>query len=469
MLSIDKKNNIYYKYLSYNLKKHKLNKYKNYNLLELIEETINLMIDFISKNIDQFIHIDLYEPVFEYSYDILHVQYIDSNILENLYKLEKNVCENILIKCVKISQSFVFKFLLPKRSYSKTFIRKNLRNECYNLNVNYNKIKKTIQKLKSVKQPEQRTDEWYTFRNSTLTASNLWKVFNTEYQQNELIIEKCEPLDINKYKVTNTNSPMHWGQKYEPVSTLYYEYINNTKVTEFGCIPHSDYNFIGASPDGIICDSSSNLFGRMLEIKNVVSREITGIPKMEYWIQMQLQMEVCELDECDFLETKFTEYTKEEYIEDFDTKYKGTILQYLKNETPYYVYPPFMMNDIDSEEYKLWLEEQTNINKDLEFIGTIYWKLEKISCILVLRNKLWFNSVISSIEFFWNTLVEERENGKYKERNAKKRKLKLEDEKSRSDFPKPGCLINSALFEDEDKKKEPENLILSVDTEIYKD
>ena len=120
MLSIDKKNNIYHKYLSYNLKKHKLNKYKNYNLLELIEETINLMIDFISKNIDQFIHIDLYEPVFEYSYDILYVQYIDSNILENLYKLEKNVCENILIKCVKIAQSFVFKFLLPKRSYSKT-------------------------------------------------------------------------------------------------------------------------------------------------------------------------------------------------------------------------------------------------------------------------------------------------------------------------------------------------------------
>ena len=207
----------------------------------------------------------------------------------------------------------------------------------------------------------------------------------------------------------------------------------------------------------------------MLEIKNVVSREITGIPKMEYWIQMQLQMEVCELDECDFLETKFTEYTKEEYIEDFDTKYKGTILQYLKDETPYYVYPPFMMNDINSEEYKLWLEEQRNINKDLELIGTIYWKLEKISCVLVLRNKLWFNNAIPSLEFFWNTLIEEKESGKYKERNAKKRKLKLQDEKSRSDFPTPGCLINSSLFEDEDKKKEPENVILSVNTEIYKD
>ena len=50
----------------------------------------------------------------------------------------------------------------------------------------------------------------------------------------------------------------------------------------------------------------------MLEIKNIVNREIDGIPKKEYWIQMQLQMEVCDLDECDFLETKFTEYDSSE-------------------------------------------------------------------------------------------------------------------------------------------------------------
>ena len=80
------------------------------------------------------------------------------------------------------------------------------------------------------------------------------------------------------------------------------------------------------------------LFGRMLEIKNVVSREITGIPKMEYWIQMQIQMEVCKLNECDFLETKFVEYANyDDFINDHNTKYKGIILQYLKNEEPYYI------------------------------------------------------------------------------------------------------------------------------------
>jgi hypothetical protein len=45
----------------------------------------------------------------------------------------------------------------------------------------------------------------------------------------------------------------------------------------------------------------------MLEIKNIVNRDITGEPLHHYWIQMQVQMEVCDLDVCDFLETRFKE------------------------------------------------------------------------------------------------------------------------------------------------------------------
>ena len=76
----------------------------------------------------------------------------------------------------------------------------------------------------------------------------------------------------------------------------------DTKVGEFGCIPHPTYSVhIGASPDGInIASESNKRFGRMLEIKNIVNRDITGIPKQEYWIQTQIQMETCDLDECDF-------------------------------------------------------------------------------------------------------------------------------------------------------------------------
>jgi putative phage-type endonuclease len=292
-------------------------------------------------------------------------------------------------------------------------------------------------------QAEQRSDEWYIFRRSTLTASNIYKIFQSDYSQSQLIVEKSEPIDVNKFKVTNLSSPLHWGQKYEPVSLLYYEHINNTKVSQFGCIPHAKYSYIAASPDGIICDESSELYGRMIEIKNVVSREINSIPKMEYWIQMQLQMEVCNLNECDFLETKFTEYlSEEEYLEDVSSNcYRGFIMQFYNNGEVYYEYPPFTLNAIHSNEYVSWTNAQLIKNSSKNYVSNIYWKLEVVSCILVLRNNLWFKNALPYIEIFWNNLVVERDSGAYKERLSAKQKLKREHDKIVSDFPSSGCLL----------------------------
>ena len=61
---------------------------------------------------------------------------------------------------------------------------------------------------------------------------------------------------------------------------------------EFGCIEHDTYPFLKASPDGINIAPKNKLYGRMLEIKNPTTRKITGTPKKEYWIQMQLQMQL---------------------------------------------------------------------------------------------------------------------------------------------------------------------------------
>jgi hypothetical protein len=241
---------------------------------------------------------------------------------------------------------------------------------------------------------------------------------------------------------------MHWGQKYEPVSVLYYEYLNNTKVSEFGCIPHSEYSYIAASPDGIICDENSAIYGRMLEIKNVVSRVIDGIPKMEYWIQMQIQMEVCDLNECDFLETKFIEYSElEEYKEDYFTnisnnKHCGFIMQFsINNEDVHYEYPPFNLHNIESEEYIIWTNQMLEKNMNYTYVRNIYWKLETISCVLVLRNKLWFTNIQPYIETFWNALLSEKNDGSYVNRINNKRKARNEEYKEKGDFYKSVCLI----------------------------
>jgi putative phage-type endonuclease len=443
-------NNKYSMFINYLINKYNIgsiinleNQTLNTNYQELILNISNSMFEFINSNLMQLIYDDLYDELHETIYDIYYAQFIDEPIALRLFNISQADAINLLFKTIKICQKLVFKFYIPRRSYNKTYIIKDSCNISINLTTNFDKLRRQISYLKNIVQAEQKSDEWYIFRRSTLTASNIYKIFQSDYSQSQLIIEKSEPIDVNKFKVTNLNSPLHWGQKYEPVSILYYEHLNNTKVSQFGCIPHSKYSYIAASPDGIVCDESSELFGRMIEIKNVVSREINSIPKMEYWIQMQLQMEVCNLNECDFLETKFTEYLNEqEFVEDVSCQFpRGFIMQFYDSGQVYYEYPPFTLNNIVDDTYITWTNEQLKKNSSKTYVSNIYWKLEVVSCVLVLRNNLWFKNALPYIEIFWNNLVVERDSGKYKERLSTKQKLKRDHDKLTSDFPTSGCLL----------------------------
>ena len=332
------------------------------------------------------------------------------------------------------------------------------------------KIEEKIQKLREIPQPLQRTPEWYQFRWNLITASNAYKAFETQSSINQLIYEKCQPLktfdeecDEDEVKMVNTNTAMHWGQKYEPLSVMYYEQKYGTKVEDFGCIQHPTYKFLGASPDGIVVNKDSDRYGRMLEIKNPVSREITGIPKKEYWTQMQLQMEVCDLNECDFLETKFTEYpdyvsyindTSEEVFTDLedvewfnnclskDNKMKGKIIYFhTKEGKPFYVYKP--LDCIHPDKINEWQDYtvETYENKPYNYIymKTIYWKLDIVSCILVLRKKDWFKNNIGQLENVWKSVEKERVTGY--EHRAPIKKQKKEPSKPFIEKESQGCLL----------------------------
>jgi hypothetical protein len=197
----------------------------------------------------------------------------------------------------------------------------------------------------------------------------------------------------------------------------------------------------------------------MLEIKNVVSREINGIPKKEYWTQMQLQMEVCDLDECDFLETKFIEYpdTQSFYNDTFsdengnkniilsiDKKPKGIILYFhTKEGKPFYVYKP--LNIISNNDITNWEESEVEKYEKLPynyiFLKFIYWKLEVFSCVLVLRNREWFKNNIGQLEKVWKTIEEERVTG-YEHRAPMKKKFKKDTFNSTINTNESqGCLL----------------------------
>jgi len=318
-----------------------------------------------------------------------------------------------------------------------------------------NAIKEHIDFLRLKPQPDQRTEAWYYFRHGCITASNAYKAFESQSMMNQLIYEKCQPVKLHDVKNTmvNVNTTLHWGQKYEPLSVLIYEHLYNTKIEDFGCIRHETHLFLGASPDGINVDPNSHRYGRMLEIKNIVNREITGIPKKEYWIQMQLQMEVWNLDECDFLETKFTEYENAtEFFADGKEKtskdeFKGVIMYFHSQDLkPFYVYKPITITNYD--EINNWEEEMVDKYQSPDYnmlwVKNCYWKLEKLSCVLVLRNKKWFQDNIGQLAKIWKIIEEERITGY--EHRAPNRKPKKESSnqfinKNNDSLQGQGCLL----------------------------
>jgi len=302
--------------------------------------------------------------------------------------------------------------------------------------INASSISEKLMRLYSIEQPKQRTPEWYKTRYNMITASNISKALGSEASRNSLIYEKCKPLVYADNHGVNTESSMHWGVKYEPITAMIYESMFSAKIADFGCIPHSQYPFIGASPDGIIVDPFHPRYGHMIEIKNIVNREITGIPKEEYWIQMQVQMGTCDLDYCDFIETRIKEYeNQEQYMEDTEHTYKGIVLYFVKKmlvtdalpdagftdrmmNAPYYVYMPL---SIPVDRQPDWIrEKREELKEDYVLYRTDYWYLEKISCVLVERNHDWFQSALPCFIELWQTILKERIEG-YAHRAANKK------------------------------------------------
>jgi putative phage-type endonuclease len=386
------------------------------DLIEVENEIFKCVESFLEEDVLQIsnpiYHEKFYTTITETMYETIAAIY-DVDVYEDPFtEIEEFVKERVKV--------YVETMINPQRSYL-------MGEEVYDKNKNLEDMQCHIESLKNSYQPTQRTDEWYKYRYNLLTASNIGKVLGSDAKKNSLIYEKCQPLvlnDMNSY--VNVNSPLHWGNKYEPVSLMVYEHMYKTKVEDFGCIKHADIRCLGASPDGINTDLSSNLYGRMVEIKNIVNREITGIPLEAYWIQMQVQMEVCDLEQCDFFETQFKEFDTREDFYVSDKEYTGVILYFIKadgtNTNPEYVYMPLKMMK-KNETIKTWIDGcilEFESDGKHRFYSTIYWYLDIMSCVLVPRNKVWFNALRPHIMSTWDIIENERKTG-YEHRKPKKR------------------------------------------------
>jgi hypothetical protein len=291
-------------------------------------------------------------------------------------------------------------------------------------------ISEILIRLNAVPVQKQRSAEWHEKRHDQFSASNLYKLFGSAAQINSIIYEKCKPPSVaveGMGKMNgDTRNPMNWGIKYEQLSLMIYEEKFSTKVkSDYGCIPHANSSMhVGASPDAINVDPANlTKFGTLVEVKNIVNREIDGIPCEQYWVQMQIQMEVCDLQKCDYLETRFKEFETESAFLESDKEYKGIIYLLIPREgivlNPKYVYVPLRCPDLER-----FIEETQEANPQFILYDKTYWYLDEFSCILVKRNVLWFQAAIPILQREWAVVEKERKDG-YEHRAPKQRKPKV--------------------------------------------
>jgi putative phage-type endonuclease len=312
---------------------------------------------------------------------------------------------------------------------------------------------KQFHALKKIISPEQRTKGWYEQRDSMITASLIPTALGmNEYEkQYHAIINKLIDIPFTGKKAC------FWGKKYESVATAIYQYRMNVIVDLFGCIPH-DCKFIGASPDGIVSEfkldgiHKTNLVGRMLEIKCVVSRKINMVSNdihevipEHYFPQPQIQMQCCKLDDCDFWQCNIKEYkSRDEFIDDtnphepFRSKSagfeKGVIIQLLPisdikgrtdrdlEEIRYdhakWIYPKTV--EMTPHDCDLWVAQtcSTCLSSDewenYMIDKIVYWKLYESRCITMKRDDKWFKEHYMTIEKIWNYIKFFRSNEKSK-------------------------------------------------------
>ena len=172
---------------------------------------------------------------------------------------------------------------------------------------------------------EQKTEPWFAARMDTISASGCGYIdakacgCDMSKETNE-IKEKCNL--IPKKQFGWYQMPLRRGQQYEDLSRAFYESIHQITAKEYGLLIDKTYKHIAASPDGVVisvdhpsCHSAQHkilpnylrrrLLGRMIEIKNPYSAQITSSTEPYYYWQTLQQMKVCDLPFCDFVKTRF--------------------------------------------------------------------------------------------------------------------------------------------------------------------
>lgn len=268
--------------------------------------------------------------------------------------------------------------------------------------IEYIESLKTLKKIPIIKQ---RTIEWLEARKNRLTASDLGDAL----KKNNLKLAKQKAGIIKNSTNYGTIPALKWGTMFEEMASRCYSQMkNDINIVEFGLIEDPKNIHFGASPDGI------NEMGIMIEIKCPYSREIKDnyIPE-KYYLQIQGQLAVCNLRECDYVECKFDIYNStEEYKNDIEKNHDNKIIEHgiiaeyqdhMTNDFKYIYSAKYLTasDAIKDIENKVSQNESQDI-----FQKYTPWILKKINIQRVFFDEKLWDETVPKIDKFWN-LVEE--------------------------------------------------------------
>ena len=156
-------------------------------------------------------------------------------------------------------------------------------------------IPKTVlraRELIAAEYAEQRSQEWLELRENMITASDVASALGeNRYESINSFIKK----KVLKTKWAGNAATAH-GTILEPIVRDLYDQRYGRKSHEIGLVQHAKYPWLGASPDGVTED------GLLIEIKCPLTRKIEPKVPSHYLPQVQLQLEITDLEECDFIQ-----------------------------------------------------------------------------------------------------------------------------------------------------------------------
>ena len=174
---------------------------------------------------------------------------------------------------------------------------------------------------------KQRSEEWFEIRKNRLTASDFasacgWNKYKSRQKLWQQKTGKVEPEPMN--------ADMQRGVDLEQSGIDVLEVETGLKVNEIGFKIHDKYDWLGASPDGII--------GKQYVVEIKSPRVIHKTVPDHYMPQIQGQMEICDVEQCYFV--SINEYGHNIILVNRDKKYWDSMFplleefwEYIKTDT----------------------------------------------------------------------------------------------------------------------------------------